>query len=68
MGTGAEVNFQLFSNYDTHNMLPSWKSQYPELKTVHSQVLQEVQQRVDLALKAFFRRVNARDQGKAGYP
>lgn len=56
------------SNYDTHNMLPSWKTQHPELKTVHSQVLQEAQQRVDIAFKAFFRRVKSGDQGKAGYP
>ncbi len=55
------------SNYETHNMLPSWKAQRPELTTVHSQVLQEVQQRVDLAFKAFFRRVKAGDK-KAGYP
>jgi len=28
------------SNYDTHNLLPAWKAQHPELKDVHSQVLQ----------------------------
>lgn len=55
------------SKYKTHNMLPSWKSQHPELNDVHSQVLQEVQQRVDLAFKAFFKRVKKGEQ-KAGYP
>lgn len=28
-----------------HYMIPKWKEQYPELTTVYSQVLQEVQQR-----------------------
>jgi putative transposase len=55
------------SNYDTHNLLPSWKAVHQELKMVHSQVLQETQQRVDLAFKAFFRRVKAGEK-EAGYP
>lgn len=38
----------------------------PELKEVHSQVLQEVVKRVDLAYQAFFRRVKAGE--KPGYP
>jgi len=38
----------------------------PELKEVFSQVLQNVHERVDLALKAFFRRVKAGE--KPGYP
>ena len=36
------------------------------MKGVHSQVLQNVQERVDLAFKAFFRRVKAGE--KPGYP
>ena len=47
-------------------MIPIWKKDKPELKTVHSQVLQEVIKRVDLAFQAFFRRVKAGE--KAGYP
>ena len=43
-----------------------WKQEHPELKGVHSQVLQNVQERVDLAFKAFFRRVKAGE--KPGYP
>ncbi|HEX9372951.1 MAG TPA: transposase, partial [Roseiflexaceae bacterium] len=39
----------------------------PSLKIVHSQVLQHVQVRVDLAFKAFFRRVKAGEQ-EVGYP
>lgn len=63
-----EQELKSVSNFDTHNLLPAWKAQHPELKDVHSQVLQETQQRVDLAFKSFFRRVKAGDQGKAGYP
>ncbi len=37
--------------------LPECKEVYPELFTVHSQVLQNVLRRVDLAYTAFFRRV-----------
>jgi len=42
-----------------------WKKDHAELKTVHSQVLQNVAVRVDLAFQAFFRRVKKND-GKAG--
>ena len=41
--------------YDTQAMLPDWKAVRKSLKLVHSQVLQNVQLRVDLAFKAFFR-------------
>jgi len=47
-------------------MLPTWKKTKPELNQVYSQVLQEVCTRVDLAFKAFFRRVKAGE--KPGYP
>lgn len=52
--------------YDTINLLPQWKAQRPSLKVVHSQVLQNACVRVDLAFKAFFRRVKAGEQ--PGYP
>ncbi len=45
--------------YDTQAMLPVWKLVRPALKRVHSQVLQNVSVRVDLAFHAFFRRVRA---------
>jgi putative transposase len=45
--------------YDTQALLPGWKVANPKLKLVHSQALQNVQVRVDLAFKAFFRRVKA---------
>lgn len=53
--------------YDTHKLLPTWKAEQPSLKTVSAQVLQNVQLRVDLAFKAYFRRVKAGEQ-KVGYP
>lgn len=45
--------------YGTNKLLTTWKADKPALKEVHSQVLQNVQERVDLAFKAFFRRVKA---------
>lgn len=54
------------SLYDTNKLLTLWKQEHPELRDVFSQVLQNVQERVDLAFKAFFRRVKAGE--KAGYP
>jgi putative transposase len=54
------------SKYETNNLLPNWKVEKPDLNDVYSQVLQNTQERVDLALKAFFRRVKAGE--KPGYP
>lgn len=54
------------SRYDTTNMIPGWKTEYPFLKDAYSQSLQEVCTRVDLAFKAFFRRVKRGE--KPGYP
>jgi putative transposase len=54
------------SLYDTNKLLTAWKQSKPELVQVHSQVLQNAQARVDLALKAFFRRVKAGE--KPGAP
>jgi putative transposase len=47
-------------------MLTQWKHEHPALSHVHSQVLQNAQERVDLAYKAFFRRVKAGDT--PGFP
>ncbi len=55
-----------FSYYDTLKELVQWKQDYPELKTVHSQVLQNCHMRVDLAFKAFFQR--AKKGCNPGYP
>jgi putative transposase len=54
------------SRFDTINMIPGWKQEYPFLKEAFSQCLQEACTRVDLAFKAFFRRV--KNGEKPGYP
>lgn len=54
------------SLYDTSNLLVQWKKEKPDLKNAFSQCLQNAQLRVDLAFKAFFRRVKAGE--KPGYP
>lgn len=54
------------SLYDTHKLLPIWKKEVLEWKNVNAQVLQNVQARVDLAYKAFFRRVKSGQN--PGYP
>jgi len=56
------------SLFETNKQLTQWKKEEPiYLKKVHSQVLQNVQVRVDLAFQAFFRRVKI-DPLNAGYP
>ncbi|MCZ7574992.1 MAG: transposase [Ardenticatenaceae bacterium] len=45
--------------YETRRCIPELKKQRPTLAKVHSQVLQNRTERVDLAFQAFFRRVQA---------
>ncbi len=54
------------TKYETNNLLPGWKVEKPELCDVFSQVLQNAQERVDLGIKAFFRRVKSGEE--PGYP
>ncbi len=71
-----ETQKKSLTMYDQIPRLAQWKRAHPELREVHSQVLQNVAVRVDLAFKAFFRRVKAGQQlrgevgrGEApGYP
>ena len=55
------------SYFKSKRMLPIWKESKPELKRVHSQVLQDVVLRVNLAFNAFFRRVRSGEK-EVGYP
>lgn len=55
------------SYFESKRMLPIWKESKPELKSVHSQVLQDVVLRVNLAFRAFFRRVQS-GEDEVGYP
>lgn len=52
--------------YETKARIPILKQERPTLKTVHSQVLQNVTERVELAYQGFFRRLKAKK--KPGYP
>ncbi len=52
--------------YDQQKTIPSLKIEHPALVAIHSQVLQNVAVRIDLAFKAFFRRVKAGQT--PGYP
>ena len=61
-----EDNQKNISLFDTNKLLPIWKINKEELKQVYAQVLQNCQVRVDLAFKAFFRRVKSGDT--PGYP
>src|SRR5215475_10250328 len=54
------------SYYQQKSELPGIKEALPEYGEVHSQVLQDVVQRVDRAFQAFFRRV--RNGETRGYP
>ena len=54
------------NSIDQINTLPTLKERAASLKRVHSQVLQNVAERVDLAMQAFFRRI--KEGQKPGYP
>src|SRR6266550_1656863 len=64
--TTYEQEGQSLSCYHQIDTLGLLKQERPPLKQVHSQVLQNVAVRVDLAFKAFFRRRIAGE--KPGYP
>src|SRR5258706_2086831 len=55
------------SLYQEQATFPLLKQERPSLATVHSQVLQNVAVRLDLAMKAFFRRVKAHAE-EPGFP
>ncbi len=54
------------NRFETQNRLPQLKVDHPEYREVHSLTLQNVVLRVELAFKAFFRRVQAGEN--PGYP
>jgi len=70
--TTWEAEQRSVSYFEIKRMLPPWKAEYPLLEVAHSQVLQNVTERVDLAFKAFFRRVKAGeepgDRARGGRP
>jgi putative transposase len=64
---GWEERQESLTYYGQKATLPHLKAYCPELSNVHSQVLQDVAMRIDLAFKAYFRRCKA-GEGKPGYP
>lgn len=64
--TTYEQTKQSLSYYYFQKQIPSWKETYPELKEIHSQVLQDVLKRVDKSYQGFFRRIKSGDT--PGYP
>jgi putative transposase len=54
------------SYYESKARIPLLKAERPSLKSVHSQVLQNVTERVELAFQGFFRRVKTGEN--PGYP
>jgi len=64
---GWEQRQETIGLYATQKLLPLWKQERPSLSKVHSQVLQQVHVRVELAFQSFFRRVKE-NKDDAGYP
>ena len=64
--TAYEQDGKGLSCYEQQAIYPILKQERPSLNSVHSQVLQNVAVRIDLAFKAFFRRCKAGE--KPGYP
>uniref|UniRef100_A0A6M3LJ94 Putative transposase n=1 Tax=viral metagenome TaxID=1070528 RepID=A0A6M3LJ94_9ZZZZ len=64
--TAWETEKKSLSRYDQSNSLKTLKQEQPFLNNIHSQVLQNISMRIDLAFRAFFRRIKSGD--KPGYP
>jgi len=62
-----EQHGESLSLYEQQATFPILKQERPSLQDVHSQVLQNVAVRVDLAFKAFFRRIRERAE-EPGFP
>lgn len=54
------------SRYGQSNTIKDLKNEYPFLNGIHSQVLQNISMRIDLAFRAFFRRLKTKE--KPGFP
>lgn len=64
--TVYETEKKSLSRYDQSNTLKTLKQEHPFLSNIFSQTLQDVSTRIDLAFRAFFRRVKSND--KPGFP
>jgi putative transposase len=61
-----EERQESISRYETNKLLTVWRDEHAFLAHGHAQAMQDAQKRVDLAFRAFFRRVKAGE--KPGYP
>jgi putative transposase len=55
------------NKYATNGLIKQWAKENKPAIEVHSQILQNVSERVDLAFKAFFRRCKQKGE-KVGFP
>jgi len=65
--TGWENEGKRISKYDTSKLIPQWKAEHIWLLDGHAQAMQEALTRLDLAFRAFFRRVKSGEEA-VGYP
>ena len=61
-----EVHGKTVTRYQMNGAFPKWRKEFPEIANVHSQVLQNISLRVELAFSAFFRRV--KEGNTPGFP
>jgi len=64
--TAWESEQKSLSRFDQSKTIPILKKEYPFLNDTFSQCLQDVSTRIDLAFRAFFRRIKTKE--KPGYP
>jgi len=62
-----ETEKKTLNKYATNNLMTEWKTERESLNGVHSQVLQNVAERVDFAFQGFFRRCKTKTE-KVGFP
>jgi putative transposase len=65
--TAYEKDKTSISKFDCNKLITKWKENDEKIKSIHSQVLQNVSERVDLAYRGFFQRVKKQGE-KAGFP
>ena len=62
-----ESEKKTLNKYATNNLMAEWKNERESLNNIHSQVLQNIAERVDLAFQGFFRRCKIQGE-KCGFP
>jgi len=62
-----ESEKKTLNKYATNNLMTEWKKERESLNNIHSQVLQNIAERVDLAFQGFFRRCKIQGE-KCGFP